>query len=45
MPTAVVELIGDDDRRLPEQRVERIYDLHLVPQTPGIMRSRRKIVV
>ncbi len=24
MPAAVVELIGDHDRRLPEQRVERI---------------------
>jgi hypothetical protein len=41
MPTAVVELIGDHDRRSPEQWVERIRDLHLAAQIPGIMRSRR----
>jgi hypothetical protein len=41
MPAAVVELIGDHDCRPPEQRVERICDLNLAPQTPGIMRSRR----
>jgi hypothetical protein len=44
MPTAVVELIGDYDRRSPVQRVEGIYDLYLAPQTPGIMRSRRTAV-
>jgi hypothetical protein len=43
MPTAVVELIGDHDRRAPEQRVERIGDCYLVSQTPGIMRSRRML--
>ena len=45
MPTAVVELIGDHDRRAPEQRVERIGDCYLVSQTPGITRSRRMPVV
>ena len=45
MPTAVVELIGDHDRRAPEQRVERIGDYYLVSQTPGIMRSRRTVAV
>src|SRR3954452_2673625 len=41
MSTAVVELIGDHDRRSPEQWVERIGDLYLASQTPGIMGSRR----
>jgi len=41
MPTAVVELIGDHDRRSLKQRMKRICDLYLAPQTPGIMRSRR----
>ena len=39
-----MELIGDHDRWTPEQRVERIGDLYLAPQTPGIMRSRRTAV-
>lgn len=31
MTTAVVELIGNHDRWPPEQRVERIGDLYLMP--------------
>jgi hypothetical protein len=31
MTTAVVELIGNHDRGPPEQRVERIGDLYLMP--------------
>ena len=41
MPGAVVKLIADHDRGPPEQRVERISDLYLASQDPGIMRSRR----
>ena len=41
MATAVVELIGDDDRGTPVQRMEGIGDLHLLAQKPGIMRLRR----
>ncbi len=42
MPGAVVKLIADHDRGPPEQRVERISDLYLASQDPGIMRSRRR---
>ena len=41
MATAVVKLIGDDDRGTPVQRMEGIGDLHLLAQKPGIMRLRR----
>ena len=44
MPGAVVKLIADHDRGPPEQRVERISDLYLASQDPGIMRSRRMAV-
>ena len=43
MPGAVVKLIADHDRGPPEQRVERISDLYLASQDPGIMRSRRRV--
>jgi hypothetical protein len=45
MPDAVVELIGHHDRRPAEERMEWIGDLHLAPQTPGIMRSPRTAAV
>jgi hypothetical protein len=31
--------LGDNNRALPEQRMERVHDLNLTPQNPGIMRS------
>jgi hypothetical protein len=45
MPTAVVELISDHDRGSPELWVERIGDLYLASQPPGIMGSRRTVAV
>jgi hypothetical protein len=44
MATAIVELIGDHDRRSAEQRMEQIGDRYLASQNPGIMRSRRTAV-
>ena len=41
MPSAVVELIGNHNRRSSKQWVERIGDFQLAAQTPGIVRSRR----
>ena len=37
MPGAVVKLIADHDRGPPKQRVERISDLYLASQDPGII--------
>ena len=45
MPAAVVNLIGNHDRRPSEQRVEWISDLYFAPQIPGIMRPRRMAVL
>jgi len=41
MPSAVVELIGNHNRRSSKQWVERIGDLQLAAQTLGIMTSHR----
>jgi len=35
----IVFLLGDNNRALTEQRVERVHDLNFTPQIPGIMRS------
>jgi hypothetical protein len=41
MATAVMELIGNDQRRPPAKRMKWIGNLNLASQTPGIMTSRR----
>lgn len=38
MGRAIVFLLGYNDHALTEQRVERVHDLNLTPQIPGIMR-------
>ncbi len=42
MATAVMDLISDDHRGLPGERMVRVEHLNLAPQTPGIMRSPRR---
>lgn len=45
MATAVMDLISDDHRGLPGERMVRVEHLNLAPQTPGIMRSPRIAVL
>jgi hypothetical protein len=41
MPSAAMNLIGDDEGGLPKKRMKRIGDDNLPAQIPGIMASRR----
>ena len=38
MTIAIMDFVGDHDRKAAKQGMEWINDLDLMPQTPGIMR-------
>jgi hypothetical protein len=41
MATAIMDLIADDHRASARKRMERVGNLDLASQTPGIMTSRQ----